>query len=724
MTRASQERWGLGILLGLVVLSVLPALRGEWLVDDLPLIAQNRHVHALSWENVAWAFTHDLWDIDQELAQFSSRIVYYRPLVLLSYALDWVLGAGTTTIFHVTNLVLHLGVTVLAVSALSRWLGKDRPGGSWLALVGGALYALHPAKMESVAWISGRPDSIATLGILVACEGIARTLRHRRGGVALSLLGAAIGYLSKETTVVLPVLALAEIVVERRERGDSRIFAVDRASLAVFLPQAVLAVGYLGLRHALLPMRPFAITGLPLGLHAAFVVESLGRYLHMTFWPSDLSLFSAVMRETNGTVTPSRLYVALGALVIAALCFLAVRVRRRPETFAPLVVTVALLAPISNLFWIGGISTVSPRFLYLPSLGIVWLCLESFPRLEAAFAASRVRSFVTAAGALGLAALALLRSLDFSTERTFWNAEAQQNPDVPFVVLNVARLDSRDASPELGLARNLCGFRVSEREFSYLGSGAYFLQKVVQIAAQRTSDLDTATLVALERFLRRIADGQDAALDRPLHVLVPSASKTAAMLRASTTSFDLTRSDLLVRVGDVDGARAALQRAERSCSHCVSVRERGPWQALRLDDVDWAERLSSKELTQAPLPSGVPFAVDAHGTRELLRALSNAPSEEQARLRARLEANHLLWGRARATLLPYEATIAERGGPELSILWTAAGRLGDEELLERIATRTGWTQPEIAAPLDWARVLDFDREMVVGCLRPHEVGAL
>ena len=83
------------LLLVAAVLSAvvfLPSLSGDWIYDDRPLIAANPYVHSFG----AWTrwFTTDFWNVNEEILQFGRRVVYWRPAVTTTYAVDWQLGGG------------------------------------------------------------------------------------------------------------------------------------------------------------------------------------------------------------------------------------------------------------------------------------------------------------------------------------------------------------------------------------------------------------------------------------------------------------------------------------------------------------------------------------------------------------------------------------------------------------------------------------------------------
>ncbi len=181
-----------GLLVAAVaVAAALPfvgALGGPFLWDDTHLIENNPRVHTLA--RISHFFTHSFFDTGS--SPDSHFLAYYRPLSHLSFATDWAIGGGNPAVFHATNLLLAMVVAGLAADGLMRWTRSTYP-----ALFGALLFAWHPTKAESVAWISGRTDLLLAAFMLLAC--IARSTHLVRGGGrgGLELVATLLAYASK-----------------------------------------------------------------------------------------------------------------------------------------------------------------------------------------------------------------------------------------------------------------------------------------------------------------------------------------------------------------------------------------------------------------------------------------------------------------------------------------------------------------------------------------------
>jgi hypothetical protein len=145
--------WALGLLLTVVVFAVyFPALSHPFVIyDDVDYVSQNRQVQqGLTLGTFRWALTS---------MQFSN----WHPLTWMSHALDCELFGLDAGGHHFTSLLLHAIDAVILFLLLSRMTGKIGR-----SLMVGALFALHPVNVESVAWVAERKTVLSMLFLLLA----------------------------------------------------------------------------------------------------------------------------------------------------------------------------------------------------------------------------------------------------------------------------------------------------------------------------------------------------------------------------------------------------------------------------------------------------------------------------------------------------------------------------------------------------------------------------
>ena len=122
------------------------------------------------------------WTLDEVLGVFHGPFdplgiepVYYRPLVVVSFAVDWALWGYGTTGWHATNIVLHS----LAAVAVLELLRRARLG-LWVATAGAVLFALIPANVATVVYISERSDAMVAIFSVIALLAVYRWFHVRR----------------------------------------------------------------------------------------------------------------------------------------------------------------------------------------------------------------------------------------------------------------------------------------------------------------------------------------------------------------------------------------------------------------------------------------------------------------------------------------------------------------------------------------------------------------
>ena len=194
--RSPRHAWVILLLLG--ALSLAPyanSLWGDFVWDDRALILENSYIQDS--RLLGEGLISDFWRSpdDPERQRF-----FFRPVVTLSYFLDHALWGQRPAGYHATNLLLHPSDVLLVFSCFSVLTSRE------LAFVSAAIFAVHPMHTESVTWISGRTDLLASAFVLgsfrcyLAISGRSwDTLRS----VAVALL-YLLALLAKEVSIVLP----------------------------------------------------------------------------------------------------------------------------------------------------------------------------------------------------------------------------------------------------------------------------------------------------------------------------------------------------------------------------------------------------------------------------------------------------------------------------------------------------------------------------------------
>ncbi len=375
-------------------------------------------------------------------AEFLADTGYHRPVVLLSLRIDDLLGGGAAFAFHLTNVLLHAAASVLTLLLLRAWLR-----GAAAALAGALVFAVHPAHVESVAFVSGRTDLwIATLGLAAALAWTRWRRGERRAGPAAALL-FMLALFAKESAYLLPAALLAISALLPDDVRDPRPWWRRQAGWlgAAALTMAVAAalrVGVAGIGFGEGAATAGSRLGADLATRLGHLPALLAWYLRLLLAPWPLNAYWSVQHLSPGAITWVAAILALGVVALA---------RRRGA--AGLAWTLVFLLPVLGFAPLQG-APFAERFLYLPSFG--W-CLV-IGALHARVADAGRRGFAAGAATalvLVLAAATLARVPVWRDDATLFTDIARRSPG-EYVVqhdLGAALHRAGDASGSLAAYR-------------------------------------------------------------------------------------------------------------------------------------------------------------------------------------------------------------------------------------------------------------------------------
>jgi protein O-mannosyl-transferase len=332
-------------------------------LDDPDFVTENPHVQAgLTPQSIAWAWT-------------TTHAYYWFPATWLSLELDTELYGKKPWGYHVTNVLLHTGSVVLLFLALDGMTGA--PGRC--ALVA-ALFAVHPLRVESVAWIAERKDVLCTfwwMATLLAYAWYAERPSLPRYGMVLAAF--TLGLLSKPMIVTLGavLLLLDWWPLQRLWLGDpgrvptppvaARFPPVQlRWLLLEKVPLLLLAAGitFVTLRASHdLEMNAQAY---PLELRIGNAVVSYVRYLGKLAWPAELAVFY----PHPGAALPWWQAAGAALLLILLTAPFVWAGRHRPYLAVGWLWFLGTLLPVIGLVQLTT-QAMADRFVYVPSVGIL-----------------------------------------------------------------------------------------------------------------------------------------------------------------------------------------------------------------------------------------------------------------------------------------------------------------------------------------------------------------
>jgi protein O-mannosyl-transferase len=484
-TRSATRPWLLAALLTILTLVAFRPVRHNEFVnyDDPEYVLSNSMVrNGLTATGVRWAFT-------------AGRASNWHPLTWLSHMTDVSLFGLSPIGHHATSLLFHLANTLLLFFLLRRMTGELLRS----AFVA-ALFAVHPAHVESVAWVAERKDVLSTaFWLLTTAAYVGWVNRKSSARYALILALFAAGLMSKPMLVSLPLTLLLLDDWPLGRIGAERLRALVVEKLTLFALATASSIVTLIVQKAGGAMRT---PEYPAGVRIANAIVAVARYLGMLFWPR-LAVFYPYDR---GALTPVNVLAA--ALLLAGISAAAVRLRRKaPYFFFGWFWFLVTLSPVVGLVQVGE-QSLADRYTYVPFIGlfiaIVWGLSTVASRLPAA------RAALSAAGVAVVLALAVAASARVrvwrNSETLFLDAiEKTRNNALAHIDLASHYIETgrvADAIPHLREAERI---RPNEPELHVHLGYAYLLQGRSDDAArsfERVLRLDPAHGVALNNLAR------------------------------------------------------------------------------------------------------------------------------------------------------------------------------------------------------------------------------
>jgi Flp pilus assembly protein TadD len=341
----------------------------DW--DDLDNFIANPSYRGLGWTQLKWMWTTFL-------------LGHWVPATWMTLGLDYLVWGMNPVGYHLTNVLLHTAnAAVFYLVALRLLRAAMPPAGpsdffAWRlsAALAALLFAVHPLRVESVAWITERRDVLSGLFYLLAVWAYLRDAEvagtrsvRRRGWYWLSLGSFGLALLSKAITVTLPIVLIVLDVYPLRRLGrdtggwwspQSRRRWLEKIPF-VLASAAVIPITLVAARSGAKPLPMVAFDILD---RIAVSLYGLTFYLWKTVVPLRLSPLYALTTPLVPFSTP---YVVSG-LVVVVLTTLAIGLRRCwPALSAGWLVYTVTVLPVTGILQVGP-QISADRYSYLPSL--------------------------------------------------------------------------------------------------------------------------------------------------------------------------------------------------------------------------------------------------------------------------------------------------------------------------------------------------------------------
>lgn len=409
------NKWHIIVILTLTIGIYSVSLSNDFIYDDTFTIKGNMFIR--DWGNFPDLFSKTFFSRSHEES--------YRPIVTLTYFLDYSVWRLNPSGYHLTNILIHsANIVLLYLFLLS--LSLDRK----IAFFSALLFAVHPVQAEAVNAISFREDLLVVFFLLPAFLLFLKIYTNSGIGwikrlalYLLSLLLYLLALLSKEMAVVFPLFLIGYYFCFTEQKQERNLF------ISLFIGYAAITIGYLFLYFG--PFNnpnPTAISTLGFFIRILTLPKILVSYLLLILFPWELNA-DYVIKFSSSLFEFSVLF-PIFILSGAGVAFFVLAIKRRKEVFG-LWWFFAGLLPVMNIIPIYNV--MAERYLYMPFVGISLFFSTGLIYLFR-WAANKdslklwIRVVVTL-GVITLMSRTVLRNMDWKNDFSLWSKTVVTSPE-------------------------------------------------------------------------------------------------------------------------------------------------------------------------------------------------------------------------------------------------------------------------------------------------------
>jgi tetratricopeptide (TPR) repeat protein len=459
--RGHLPNWIAGAVLATAAIAAYwNGLSGPFVFDDLPSIVENPTIRHLQEIGAVLRPPHEV-----------GLTVSGRPMLNLSFALNYWLSDRNPWSYHVLNLVIHFLAALTLFGIVRRTLQQPTlrarfgAGAFPVALATAVLWMLHPLQTESVTYVSQRAESLMGLSYLLTVYLSLRDLESPRPSFwsALAVAAGLLGMATKEVMASVPVIVL--LYDRTFVAGSFRTAWQRRRRFYLALAATWLLLGYLVVSSANRGGTAGFGTEASWWAYALTQCRAVVHYLQLSVWPHPLVFdYGTAVVNRVGEVWPE----ALGLLLLATSVMIALW-RQPPLGFLG-AWFFAILAPSSSVVSVST-QTAAEHRMYLPLAAVIALAVVALHALP-----GRSRTLLVGLVAFSFAMLTVRRNADYRTDYSLWENTIAWCPTNPRAYTSLGNAYARDGlwlkaiplyehavhmQPDFALAHNNLGAALS-----------------------------------------------------------------------------------------------------------------------------------------------------------------------------------------------------------------------------------------------------------------------
>ena len=389
--------------------------------DPSYVTAEPNVTRGLSWQGIVWAFT-------------KTHSGNWHPVTTLTHMLDCQLYGVNAAGHHRSNVLLHTAAVVFLFLAL-----RQMTAAPWRSAFVAAVFAIHPLRVESVAWVAERKDVLSGVFFALTLAAYARYVRKRSIATYLILaLVLALGLMSKGTLVTLPFLLLLLDDWPLR-RGIGIVRLIPEKIPLLLMSAATCVVTYMVQTETM-----SSVEKLPLLARLLNACVSVVTYIGHMFWPANLAVFY----PHPGDQLP--LWQGIAAAAFIVIITLAIVAIPRVPAYVPIgwLWYLGMLVPVIGIVQVG-LQARADRYTYLPQIGLYVLVVWGIADLTRRWRFQAPLMGVGGAAIIGLLAWgAVTQSGHWRDSESLWQRALAVTPKNAVAHTNLGNLlPGRDAVP-------------------------------------------------------------------------------------------------------------------------------------------------------------------------------------------------------------------------------------------------------------------------------------
>lgn len=434
------------LIIILTALSYINTFDNSFVYDDNTYVVENRQIRSIA--NIPNTFVSSYPPDSKEQG-------LYRPLVAISYIIDYAFWGLNPKGFHLANIIFHILTSIIVYFLVFEILKS-----SWSSLIAALIFALHPVHTEAVTWVVGRAEVMAGLFYFLSF------LLYIKAGESISFrnrlfIGSNISYLfalfSKEMAITLPILLFVydyyfvlknpspqpspqrgEGVEKGLSQGGERMKrgaekgkgGIIKWLIERYFPFIIITIIYITVRYAVLgafvPQKNLSFAP-DTGLYERFltIIVVIGYYIRLLFLPLNLTV-DYVFPKIASLNLPVFIY---GGIFLVSIAITVLLYKRSKRLSFSIILFFITLLPVANIMPIGEL--IAERFLYIPLISFALLIGISTDYFFIRFPSRFLRIIISIPLillALFYSLLTISRNYDWKDAFTLWKSTIYTTP--------------------------------------------------------------------------------------------------------------------------------------------------------------------------------------------------------------------------------------------------------------------------------------------------------